>query len=190
MRVIGGEFRGRRLRAPAGTATRPTSDRVRESLFDILAGRVEGACFLDGYAGTGAVGIEALSRGASSCAFVESDRTAARILGENLAGLRIESRACVLVQRFERAAARLGAGGDAFHIVFLDPPYGPGDLLRALRLVDARGLLRPHGLLIAEHDAGLLLPEREGRLGRVRVARYGGTSLTFFEAVDREGGGP
>src|SRR5262245_10181232 len=120
VRVIGGEYRGRKLRAPEGMTTRPTSDRVREALFDILARRVPGARFLDAYAGSGAVGIEALSRGAYECVFVENGRAAGRMLASNLASLGIADRATVLDLSFTSAAARLGGAGRLFDIVFLD----------------------------------------------------------------------
>ena len=183
MRVIGGEFRGRRLRAPRGITTRPTSDRVRESLFDILAPRVRGASVLDAYAGTGAVGIEALSRGADSCVFVESDRAAARIVAENIAALGLERRSTVVIRPFAEASASLAREGRAFDLIYLDPPYGAGELLRALRLCAGGGLLRPGGRLIAEHDARLATPEREDPLRLDREVRYGGTRLSFY-AVD------
>ena len=181
MRVIGGELRGRRLRAPSGAATRPTSDRVREALFDIIAARVEGVLFLDAYAGTGAVGIESLSRGAAHCTFVESERNAARVLTGNLEALDLSSRARVLTAPFALAAAELAREGRAFDVVFLDPPYGHGELLRGLRLTASLPLLRPGGVVIAEHGGKLETPAREGVLGLKRTARYGDTRLSFFE---------
>jgi 16S rRNA (guanine(966)-N(2))-methyltransferase RsmD len=180
MRVIGGEFRGRRLRSPGGTSTRPTSDRVREALFSILAARVGGSLALDAYAGTGAVGIEALSRGARRCVFVESSAGAVRVLRANLAALGLQARSRVLASPFARAATRLGAEEGPFDLVFLDPPYGPGELLRALRIASASGLVAPDGIVVAEHDAGLALPAAEGILRRRRTARYGGTCLSLF----------
>ena len=179
MRVISGKFRGRRLQSPPGLETRPTSDRVREALFSILRDRVEGARFLDGYAGTGAVGIEALSRGASRCVFVESGGSVAVLRG-NLEALGVGDEAVVLTQSFVKAAAILGRGETPFDIVFLDPPYGPGELLRALRLAATEGFLSPSGILVAQHPTRLELPEAEGRLARARQARYGNTTLSFF----------
>jgi 16S rRNA (guanine966-N2)-methyltransferase len=180
VRVIGGSFRGRRLHAPRGLATRPTPDRVREALFSILSSRVEGALFLDAYAGTGAVGIEALSRGARRCLFVESDAQALRALRRNLAGLEIEELAGVMGGDFAAAARRLPSAEGAFDIVFLDPPYGPGEIHRALRLCAAGELLAPSALLVAQHDARTEMPEREGRLERGRSYRYGSTRLTLY----------
>ena len=188
LRIIAGELRGRRLATVPGLKTRPTADRTRESVFNILGPTLDGLHVLDLFAGTGAFGIEALSRGAASCVFVESERSAARILAGNLEALGIRSGARLVVQPFERATAHLGAAGGPFDIVFLDPPYGPGDLFRAIRLADQRRLLASGGILIAEHDLELPMPEREGSLACSRTARYGGTCLTFYESqVDSEG---
>lgn len=188
MRVIGGDYRGRKLRAPAGRATRPTSDRVREALFDILARRVPGARFLDAYAGSGAVGIEALSRGAAECVFVESGRGAAGMLSSNLSSLGIADRTTLLEISFSRAGARLAAMGKTFDLVFVDPPYGGDEIARALVLVSSMGILAPGGLLVAEHDAKDSLTESEGDLRRTRSVKYGGTRLTFYERIVDSGG--
>src|SRR5580658_1546191 len=119
MRVIGGEFRSRVLKSVPGLDTRPTPDRLREALFSILAPRIEGAVFADLYAGTGAVGIEALSRGASRAIFIEESRAAVRVIHDNLASLQLTSRAQVRLTRVRAAVPKLEAA-----IVFLDPPYG------------------------------------------------------------------
>lgn len=180
MRVIGGRFRGRRLLSPRGEETRPTSDRVREALFNILAPHVEGAIFLDAFAGTGAVGIEALSRGARRAVFVERNRESARVLAENLRMLELEGSARIISRPFVRAVPRLAAEEAPFGLVFLDPPYGPGELLRALRLCSADRFMSRSGLVIAEHDSGLRLPEREGELALKRAVRYGRSTLSLY----------
>ncbi len=188
VRVIGGEYRGRKLRAPAGLTTRPTADRVREALFSIIAARVEGARFLDGYAGTGAVGIEALSRGARRCVFIESDRAAARILEENVASVAAGDRARIITSPFSTTVRALAAEEGAFDLVFLDPPFGAGEILRALRLVATGSLLAPAGLVVAQHDSMLELPAAEGPIERRRSCRYGSSRLSFFSRS--EPGGP
>ena len=176
MRVIGGEFRSRRLKSIAGVATRPTPDRLREALFNVLAPRIQGAQFLDLYAGTGAVGIEALSRGAARCVFVEKSRHAAAVLNENLASLGLEARARVILGNVATALARLY--GD---IVFLDPPY---ELDREYGL--ALGILgaAPPPLVIAQHASRFHLKEDYGRLRRTRLLRQGDNSLSFFSEAD------
>jgi 16S rRNA (guanine966-N2)-methyltransferase len=180
VRIIAGELRGRRVRAPRGMATRPTSDRVREALFNVLAPRMKGACCLDAYAGTGAIGIEALSRGAMRCVFVESDAGVARILGENLRTFGIEDRTEVLVMPFARAASAMTIASGCFDIVFLDPPYGEGEIRRALRLCSPGSLLRRSGILVAEHDKRQAMPQTEGSLVLSRALRYGGTVLSYY----------
>ncbi len=170
MRVIGGEFRSRRLKSIPGLATRPTPDRLRETLFNILAPRIEGAVFVDAYAGTGAVGIEALSRGAARCVFVESGRRAVEAIRENLHALGIEERASVVAGKVAAALGWLEAD-----IVFLDPPYEmEGEYRAALEQAGA-------GLVIAQHSARFDPGEAHGVWRRVRLLRQGDNALSFYE---------
>ncbi len=173
MRVIGGEFRSRRLKALSGVQLRPTPDRLRETLFDILAPRIEGAVFADLYAGTGAVGIEALSRGAERAIFVEKHRAAVDLIRQNLRSLGIEERAQVICGKATVPLARLQAD-----IVFLDPPYDlEGEYDAALR---ALGEVAPP-LVIAQHPARFALKAEYGRLHKVRSLKQGDNALSFFE---------
>jgi 16S rRNA (guanine(966)-N(2))-methyltransferase RsmD len=178
MRVIAGEFRSRRLKSIPGASTRPTPDRLRETLFDILTPKIAGATFLDGYAGTGAVGIEALSRGAAHAWFLERNRAALEVIRENLASLGLEARATVVTGRAALTIPRYRAD-----IVFLDPPY---ELDR--EYADAMGALveSPPALTIVQHSARLTLPESQGTLRRTRVVKQGDNALSFFE-VDTPG---
>ena len=170
MRVIGGEFRSRRLKSIAGLATRPTPDRLPETLFNVLAGRIEGAAFVDAYAGTGAVGIEALSRGAARCVFVESGRRAVEAIWENLRALGIEARASVVAGKVVTALGR--TEGD---IVFMDPPYEmEAEYAAALEQVRA-------ALVIAQHSVRFDPGDAHGGLRRVRVLRQGDNALSFYE---------
>jgi len=172
MRVIGGEFRSRRLKSIPGKDTRPTPDRLRETLFDILARRVVGATFLDAYAGTGAVGIEALSRGARHAFFVERNRRALAAIQENLASLGLEGRATVIAAPAAISAANRGAD-----IVFLDPPY---DLEREYAaILEALGQAPP-ALVIAQHSKRLELAAVYGGLRRTRTLRQGDNALSFY----------
>jgi len=180
VRIIGGDLRGRRLKAPPGISTRPTADRVREAIFNVLAPRIRGAAFLDAYAGTGAIGIEALSRGASSCVFVESGAVASRTLAENLAALGLRGKSDSISLPFARAARELAQAARFFDIIYLDPPYAAGEVLEALRACASDGILAESGLLVAEHDATRSLPEREGGLRKGRTLEYGGTSLSLY----------
>jgi 16S rRNA (guanine(966)-N(2))-methyltransferase RsmD len=172
MRVIAGEFRSRRLKTLPGLDVRPTPDRLREALFSILTPRLEGAVFLDAYAGTGAVGIEALSRGAARAIFVERSRAAAGVIRENLRALGIEDRAEVLDTK-----ALLILGRRRADIVFLDPPYRLGEeYAEALRLLGEA----PAPLVMAQHDLRLELEDAYGRLRRYRVLRQGDNRVSFY----------
>jgi 16S rRNA (guanine(966)-N(2))-methyltransferase RsmD len=176
MRVIGGEFRSRRLKSIPGDDTRPTPDRLRETLFDILGPRVEGVTFLDAYAGTGAVGIEALSRGARHAFFLEKSRRAIETIKENLAGLGLDARATVV-----GGPALSGLGNRPADIVFMDPPY---DMEREYG--EALAVLgeRPPGLVVAQHTVRMRLEEAYGGLMKQRAVKQGDNVLSFFEAPE------
>jgi 16S rRNA (guanine966-N2)-methyltransferase len=150
MRIVGGRLRGRALAAPKSSAIRPTSDRLRESLFNILAHAygdpVTGARVLDLFAGTGALGIEALSRGASFALFVDQAAEARALIRENLAALGLGGASRI----FRRNATRLGATGDPFALAFLDPPYGEALAERALTGMREGGWLAPDALIVVE----------------------------------------
>jgi len=172
MRVIAGEFRSRRLKSIPGIATRPTPDRLRETLFDILAPRIEGAVFLDAYAGTGAVGIEALSRGAARAYFLERNRAALDAIRENLASLNLTSRAIVVP-----GPALLNLKRHSADIVFLDPPYAlEREYSAALEILGEA----PPLIAIAQHSVRLALEDVYGRLRRTRLVRQGDNALSFY----------
>jgi len=172
MRVIAGEFRSRRLKSVPGDATRPTSDRLRETVFNILQTAVHGATFLDAYAGTGAVGIEALSRGAAHAWFIEKDRAALDALRENVASLGLLSRATIVpgavLQKLERYPA---------DIVFLDPPYPlEREYAGALEILGRQ----PPSLVVVQHSVRLDLETAFGSLVRARILKQGDNALSFF----------
>jgi 16S rRNA (guanine(966)-N(2))-methyltransferase RsmD len=174
MRVIAGEFRSRRLESIPGDATRPTADRVREALFNILQTRISGASFVDAYAGTGAVGIEALSRGAAHAWFLERDRRALDAIRKNLASLGAERRATVLAGKVLVTLERCPPD-----IVFLDPPYDQADeYAGALELLG----VRPPVLTIAQHSVHLKLKDAYGGLHRTRMVKHGDNALSFYTA--------
>jgi 16S rRNA (guanine(966)-N(2))-methyltransferase RsmD len=174
MRVIAGEFRSRRLKSIPGVATRPTPDRLRETLFDILGSRVQGAVFLDAYAGTGAVGIEAISRGAARAIFIERSKAAEKVLRENLASLGIEDRALVVLGAAASLIPRYKAG-----ILFLDPPYDrETEYGKALQVLGEG----PPELVIAQHSVRLELAGSYGALQRTRVVKQGDNALSFYVA--------
>jgi 16S rRNA (guanine(966)-N(2))-methyltransferase RsmD len=172
MRVIGGEFRSRRLKSIPGLATRPTPGRLRETLFDILGAQVEGTMFLDAYAGTGAVGIEALSRGAVRAVFIERSKNAAKVLHENLVNLGLEGRALVVPRSVISSISAHKAD-----IVFLDPPYE-----RESEYDPALGLLSadPPRLVVVQHSVRFTLAETYGVLKRTRRLKQGDNALSFY----------
>jgi 16S rRNA (guanine(966)-N(2))-methyltransferase RsmD len=176
MRVIAGSLKGRRLEAADWPGLRPTSDKLRGTLFNILAPRMAGARVLDGYAGTGAVGIEALSRGAAHVSFVERDPRAARLIATNLARCGVADRYAIIRAAFEGMAPR---PGDApFDLLFLDPPYGAAELGRALDAAEA--FVAPGALLILEHAKRDAAPAESGTLARTREVVSGDSALSFY----------
>src|SRR5262245_5365206 len=166
MRVIGGEFRSRRILSIPGEATRPTPDRLRETLFDILQSRIEGRTFVDAYAGTGAIGIEALSRGARHAWFLEKNKAALEAIRGNLASLGLHARASVIAGPVQKNLASCRAD-----IVFLDPPYAlEKEYAAALDVLSAA----PPPLIVVQHSIRLPLP------GASRIVRQGDNALSFF----------
>ena len=181
MRIIAGSAKGRRLRSLRGLVLRPTADRVREALFAMLGERVAGARFLDLYAGVGAVGLEALSRGAAEATFVESHRPAARLIRENLVLCGVAGRGRVLASVVARALPSLSRRGACFEFVFLDPPYDTGEAPRALAaLAISSGVVAPGGLVICQHSRREELAAEIGPFTRKRQARFGETMLDFY----------
>ena len=196
MRVIAGEFRSRVLEAPAGMDTRPTSDRLRETLFNVLAPRIKGVAFLDLYAGSGAVGIEALSRGAAQAEFVERADGALKALRGNLAKLGLKA----AIHPSGVAAYLRRAGGKRFDVVFLDPPYDARDEYEAvLGLLGGAAsaprsqnrdlghpILNEGAIIIAEHRRKEKLEDQYGALQRTRLLEQGDAALSFF-SLEAEG---
>jgi 16S rRNA (guanine966-N2)-methyltransferase len=183
VRVIGGHDRGRRLRAPRGLATRPTADRVRVTLFDVLGPAVAGARVLDLFAGTGAVGIEALSRGAARAVLVERDQSALRALRANLAALDASrAGARVLAGDVLRLLPEIGAQEGAFDLVFLDPPYATSLAARTLEALPGAGVCREGTEVVVQHSTRIVLPSVPGLVEHRRPRRFGDTALTFLRA--------
>jgi 16S rRNA (guanine(966)-N(2))-methyltransferase RsmD len=182
MRIIGGTLRSRRLEAPAGLATRPTSDRLRETLFNVLAPRIAGARFLDLFAGSGAVGLEAHSRGAARVEFVERNAAALTVLRKNLASLGIAAGVSIHAGSVDPILRRMRPDADV-DLVFLDPPYDSADAYEAtLGLLGGAlaGLLAPGAVMIAEHRKKEKLQEQYGALARSRLLEQGDAALSFY----------
>jgi 16S rRNA (guanine966-N2)-methyltransferase len=179
MRVIAGAFRSRRLDAPTWDGLRPTSDKLRETLFNVLAPRAPGARVLDLYAGTGALGIEALSRGAAHITFVDADRRAEALIAANLSRCGVKNGYAIIRAAAARAVATLGAspGFVPFDIILLDPPY---DHAPAQALADLDRLLAPDGVVVFEHARRVRAPDASGRLVRTRELASGDSMLSFY----------
>lgn len=176
MRIVGGTLGGRVLRAPAGHSTRPTSEKVREAIFNILP-PLEGARVLDIFAGSGALGIEALSRGAAHATFVDFDKTALKVLRGNLKDLALEDRATVL-EKEAVAAVRRGAA-EPWQLVFVDPPYASDLATRAVLALPAASLA-PDARIVIEHDRRHAPPDALGSLLRTDQRKYGDTLVSFY----------
>jgi 16S rRNA (guanine966-N2)-methyltransferase len=177
MRITGGIGRGRRLKVPAGPRVRPTSGKVKQALFNILADRVADAVFLDLYAGAGGIGIEALSRGARSVVFVDASRDSLNSVKKNLEQTGFDDQAQVVLSKAE---AFLKKSSGPYDIVFLDPPYAE-EMQPLLELISGARILKPDSIVIAEHFKKQPLPESAGNLELYREARYGDTVLAFYK---------
>jgi len=177
MRVIAGEAKGRRLKGPRGSETRPTSDKVKEALFSILGDRVKNAKILDLFAGIGGIGIEALSRGAAHLDFVEVDEALAEIMEQNLAACGFAERASVYRMDAFRFIKQIHRPYD---LVFADPPYHAWQLKKLLPVLGQGAMITPDGLVVVEHFRKIHLPTRIGDLETVRSYEYGDTILTLY----------
>ncbi len=184
MRVVAGVYRSRQLVAPRGLKTRPTSDRLRESLFNILSPRLQNCRFVDLYAGTGAVGIEALSRGAAHVWFAENADVALASLRQNLAALKITRNFTLEDRGVGALLQRLGKLTEPVDLVFLDPPYDAeteySATLNFLGSMRGAAVLAKDALVIAEHSSKAKLPDRVGGLQRTRLWKQGDAALSFF----------
>jgi 16S rRNA (guanine966-N2)-methyltransferase len=180
-RIIGGEAKGRRLDAPRGSATRPTASRVKQTLFDLLAPRLSGCRFLDLFAGSGAVGLEALSRGAAEVVLVENDRRAVKLIRRNAERLGpLGPHVNVRPVHFGQALTALARERRRFEVVFLDPPYESDLYEPALEQLDRLGLLADEATVAVEHFHKRPVPETIGRLVRERQVRVGDHVLSLY----------
>lgn len=185
MRVIAGTYRSRILKSLKGLALRPTSDRLRETLFNVLGPGVADSRFLDLFAGTGAIGIEALSRGSKEVVFIENHAPAAELIRRNLESLGVRKRTTVLrtdaIRGLEKLALKEKSGIFPYDYIFFDPPYAAAkDYARVLEFLASGDLLASAGIVIAEHRRSCELPEEVGALRRYRVLKQGDAALSFY----------
>lgn len=180
MRVIAGEFRGRPLSAVPGKNTRPTTDKVKEAIFNMIGPYFDGGWVLDLFAGTGSLGIEALSRGAERAVFIDLNNRAVQVIKENIARLQLEPRTEVYRNEAARALKTLAKREVRFDLVFLDPPYAEQNIAVDLEAMQAYGLLNPGAWIVCETDASVTLPDRVGECQKNREAVYGDTRITLY----------
>ena len=181
MRVIAGVFRSRRLKGTPPAGIRPTSDKLRETLFNVLGHQIDGAVFLDGYAGMGGVGFEAISRGAALVYFVDQSRKACAIIRENLQSLDVARGFRIMEMPLAKALKSCEEEGTKFDLAFLDPPYDADDLyVASLESFGNRPFLKEDGVLVLEHSKRVNLPEQTGFLRRYRSLTHGDSTLSFY----------
>jgi 16S rRNA (guanine966-N2)-methyltransferase len=178
IRITGGIHRGRKIKSPQGAITRPTPEMVREALFNILCHKVVGSRFLDAFAGTGAVGLEALSRGADFAAFIEKDRTACKVLNENIASLNLMDKSLVLCSDVMESMKKLEKKVESFDIIFLDPPYYENHIALCLDFLQHSSILDPDSIIVIQHAWDISF-EHIG-FEKIKQKKYGRTIMSFL----------
>lgn len=181
MRIIAGSAKGRTLKLPKSDGVRPTADRVKETIFNVLGQWLEGESVLDLYAGAGGLGLEALSRGAVRAVFVERDKTVMTTLAENIRTLGFAAQATTLLKPADRAVRWLSGQAETFSLVFSDPPYADEAASKILEELDQTGLVAEGGRVVVEHAKREEPPEKIGSLERIDQRRFGDTVVTFYE---------
>lgn len=184
MRVISGKVRGLKLNAPKNDDVRPTTDRVKESLFNMINSYMMESDILDLFAGTGSLGIECLSRGANKCVFVDSSKDSIAIVKSNVKKARVENESVILNSDFKSAIKSLSLKNQQFDVIFMDPPYYKNMFSDALTAVDSNNLLKEDGIIIVEHDTKDKFPDSIGRLYKSRDKKYGNTTITFYKVEE------
>jgi RNA methyltransferase, RsmD family len=180
VRVIAGTAKGTPLKAVPGMNTRPTTDKVKEAIFSMIGPYFDGGAALDLFAGTGGLGIEALSRGADRAVFVDADRQAVAVVRRNVEAARMAERAEIYCNTAERALRALAKRGASFRYVFLDPPYRMKNADALMAEMEARGMLEDGAVIVVEHDADHQYPETVGGMRRRRLASYGETAVSIY----------
>ena len=181
MRVISGKVRGLKLNAPKNQDVRPTTDRVKENLFNMISSYIMDSNILDLFAGTGSLGIECLSRGAKNCVFVDISKESIAIVKSNIKKARVENESTVLNLDFKDAVSRLQGQKSKFDVIFMDPPYYKEMFVDALEKIDNANLLDEDGIIVVEHDTKDILPDKVNRLEKTKDKKYGNTTLTFYK---------
>ncbi|MCC0648055.1 16S rRNA (guanine(966)-N(2))-methyltransferase RsmD [Clostridioides sp. ZZV15-6598] len=181
MRVISGKARGLKLNTPKNEDVRPTTDRVKESLFNIINSYIMESEVLDLFAGTGSLGIECLSRGAKACTFVDISKESIEIVKSNIKKARVENESFILNLDFKTAIDKLKLQNSKFDIIFMDPPYYKNMFIEAIEKIDNSNLLNEDGIIVVEHDTNDLFPDKISKLEKTKDKKYGNTTLTFYK---------
>ena len=186
LRVISGKARGLKLDTPKNQDVRPTTDRVKESLFNMINSYIMDSNILDLFAGTGSLGIECLSRGAKNCVFVDKSKDSINIVRSNVKKARVENESTILNVDFKDAVKRLSTQNQKFDVIFMDPPYYENMFIECLKSIDKFNLLDEDGIIVVEHDTKDLFEDSIGRLNKSREKKYGNTTLTFYKLEDQD----
>ncbi|MDF2545726.1 MAG: rsmD [Anaerosolibacter sp.] len=180
LRVIAGKLRGRKIKAPDGMHTRPTTDRVKESIFSMIYPYIIDSTVLDLFAGSGSLGIEALSRGAEKAYFVDNNKQSLSIVKENLINLGLLDQSIVLLAEAMKALKDISLKDQIFDIIFLDPPYMKGFIIPCIETIKENGLLNIDGIIVIEHNVEDVLPAEVGDLIKIKDRRYGDTNISIY----------
>jgi len=180
LRIITGKAKGHKIKAPKGLVTRPTTDRVKESIFNILGGIPEESIVLDLFSGSGNIGIEFLSRGAKACYFIDNNVSSIKVIKENLENTRFTEQALIYKTNVENAITVLGKKGTSFSYIFMDPPYEKNMVIPILESIFEKKLLKSDGIIIVEHEAKYILPDNINSFKKTDSRKYGATTVSFF----------
>ncbi|MDQ0155893.1 16S rRNA (guanine(966)-N(2))-methyltransferase RsmD [Robertmurraya andreesenii] len=180
MRVVSGRYKGKALKAVPGNSTRPTTDKVKEAIFNIIGPYFNGGICLDLFAGSGGLGIEALSRGAEKAIFVDRDGKAIHTIYDNLKTCDLESRAEVYRNDFKRALKAIRKREISFDYIFLDPPYAKQQLQEILEIIDTNTLLNNEGVIVCEHSSEVEMPKTVGHLTQIKEETYGIITISIY----------
>lgn len=180
LRIIGGNLKRKKLFTPKGMVTRPTSDRVKEALFNILGPHITNASVLDLFAGSGALGLEALSRGAKEALFIDNDHAALTIIDRNIASCRLNTNAVSMRCNILQDLRCIQTAGRHFNLVFMDPPYARDMIVKTLHKLDTIDILKKNAMIVIEHSSGESVPKALARFSLIDQRKYGKTMLSFM----------
>lgn len=180
MRIIAGDYKGRRLESPLDNKVRPTSDKVKEAMFSIIGNYIEDAVVCDLFAGSGSLGLEALSRGARMCYFVDESRESLKLVKENVKKCKAEEYSFILSGDFKRAMGRIREKVDVF---LIDPPYNMGLEREAILEIGVRDILNDSGIILVEHHKDTKLDEKIGNFQKIKERKYGSICVSIFEMI-------